>query len=423
MELETIDCDGFVMIYSNNAEKLNPLMENLKSDNIEICVEGSSSCISDLDRCVLDTLNRYSPDFIIIDNDKENKGLNLYEMIKGEGTIDSISTIILGITDEKLRLKALELGVLDIVNDPLSQETYKKIKNYIEIGKKIASTNTHDKLTGTYKRKYAENRTKKNIELAKEEKSSLILMLIEIEDVGEINKKLGKAKGDQVLICCSNFFKKEMNRRDYVYRYSGGKFVLIFQNKTMEHVLAVANRLQDNVVSLRTEYGINISLSAGISALNAGAHDYYHLINDAIKSLALATENGKSKIYIHDSINTIKKDKHILIVDPDTVLSNILSQRYINKGYKVTSAKDVESISQLFQSGTVDLLIIDFEPFTTLQKHFKDNMLNLKNTKIIVLAYSKSESVLENALKNGANQFIQKPFSIVELDLKLQSII
>lgn len=423
MELETINYDGLVIICSNNAERLNPLMEKLNSDNIEICVVVSCKCISDLDRCILDTLNRHSPDFIIIDNDKENKGLKLCEMIKDEGTIDSIPTIILGITDEKLRLKALELGVLDIVNDPLSQETYKKIKNYIEIGKKITRANTHDKLTGTYKRKYAENHTKKNIDVAKEEKTSLILMLVEIEDVGEINKKLGKTKGDQVLIYCSNFFKKEMNRRDYVYRYSGGKFVLVFQSKTIEYVLEVANRLQDNVVYLSTDYGVNISLSAGISALNAEAPDYDHLINNAIKSLALVKENGKSKIYIHDSINTTKKDKHILIVDPDTVLSNILSQRYINKGYKVTSAKDVESISQLFKSGTVDLLIIDFEPFTTLQKRFKDNTLNFKNTKIIVLASSKSESVLENALKNGANLFIQKPFSIVELDLNLQRII
>jgi two-component system cell cycle response regulator len=423
MELENIDYHGLVMIYSDNAEKLNPLMEKLKSDNIEICVAGAYNCISDLDSCILDTLNRCSPDFIIIDNDKENKGLSLFEMIKDEGTIDSIPTMILGITDEKLRLKAFELGVLDIVCDPLSQETYKKIKNYIKIGQKITSTNTHDKLTGTYKRKYGESRTKKNIGIAKEEKTSLILMLVEIEGVDEINKKLGKAKGDQVLICCSNFFKKEMNRRDYVYRYSGGKFVLVFQSKTIEYVLEVANRLQDNLVSLSGNYGINISLSAGIAALNAEALDYDYLINDAIKSLALATENGKSKIYIHDSTNTTKKDKHILIVDPDTVLSNILSQRYINKGYKVTSAKDVESIMQLFQGGTIDLLIIDFEPFTTLKKHFKDNILNLKNTKIIVLASSKSESVLGNALKNGADQFIQKPFSIVELDLKLQRII
>jgi two-component system cell cycle response regulator len=423
MELETIDCDRLLLIYSNNAERLNTLMMKLKFDNIEICVEGLSNCIADLDRCILDTLSEYSPDFIIIDNDKENIGLNLFEMIKDEGTIDSIPTIIIGITDAKLRLKALELGALDIVNDWISQETYIKIKNYIEIGKKITSTNTHDKLTGAYKRKYAESLTKKNIVAAKGEKTSLILMLIDIEGVGEVNKKLGKAKGNQVLICCSNFFKKEMNGRDYVYRYSGGKFVLVFQNKAIEYVLAVTNSLQDNVVSLRADYGINISLSAGISVLNAEAPDYDHLINNAIKSLALAKENGKSKIYIHDSINTTKKDKHILIVDPDTVLSNILSQRYINKGYKVTSAKDMESISQLLQSGTIEVLIIDFEPFKTLQKYFKDNMLNLKNTKIIVLASSKSESVLGNALKNGANIFIQKPFSIVELDLKLQSMI
>lgn len=79
MEIETKDYYGLVMIYSNNAERLKPLIDKLKCDNIKIYIEGSSSCILDLDSCILDTINGYSPDFIIIDNDDENKGLDLYE--------------------------------------------------------------------------------------------------------------------------------------------------------------------------------------------------------------------------------------------------------------------------------------------------------------------------------------------------------
>lgn len=423
MELETNEYDGFVMIYSNNIEKLKPLMEKLKSDNIDTDIQGVSHCISDLDRCILDTLNRYSPDFIIIDNDEDNKGLNLYEMIIAEGTIDFIPTMILGIENEKLRLKALELGVLDIINDDFSEETYKKIKNYIEIGKKVASGNTDDRLTGCYKRKYAEDFTLKNIQIAKEEKTSLILMLVDINDVGGINKKLGKRKGDEVLIRCSNFFKKELGRKDYIFRYSGEKFVLVFQEKTIEHVLAVAKRLQGNLKELTESLDVNISLSVGISFLNSETQDYYELLNDAISSQVLAKEHGESKIYIHDSINTITKHKHILIVDSDSVLTNILSVRYKNKGYFVSSAGDVESSISLFQNQIVNLLIMEFELYMSLQKYLIKDILTLKNTKIIVLASSKSESALESALKNGADQFIKKPFSIVELDLKIQSLI
>ena len=423
MELATVNYDGLVMIYSNDAERFKPLIGKLKCDNIKVYIQESSSCILDLDSCILDTINRYNPDFIIIDNDDENKGLDLYEMIKIEGTIDLIPTIILYIEDENLRLNALELGVLDIVNDVLSQEAYEKIRNYIQIGKKIASGSNYDRLTDTYKRKYAEIITEKNIEIALEDKTSLILMLVDIDDVSGINKKYGKSKGDQVLISCSDFFKKEIDRKDYIFRYSGGRFVLVFQEKTIEHVLAVANRIQSNVNSLTEVLGITISSSVGISAVNTKATDYYYLMNNAISSLDLAQELGKSKICIHDSVNTTKKNKHILIVDQDTVLTNILSQRYKNKGYMVSSSEGVEHISQLFKSVTIDLLIIDYELFTTLQKHLNHNILDLKNIKIIVLSSSKSESVLENALKNGADQFIQKPFSIVELDLKLQRII
>lgn len=423
MEQKTINYDGLVVIYSNNVEKLKPLIQRLEADNIDIYVEGCAKCMSNLDSCILDTLNEYGPDFILIDNGENNNGLTLYTIIKDEGTIDSIPTMILGVMDEELRLKALELGAIDIIEDALSEETYKRIKNYICIGKIITSNKTYDRLTGTYTRKYAENLTKQDIEIAIEDKTSLIIMLLDIDDMSGINKKLGKKKGDEILVNSSNFFEKELQKKDFVYRYSGEKFVLVFQGKTIEHVLEVGNRLQANVNSLTQIYDINISFSAGIAALNAETHDYYTLINDAMLSQALAKRDGKAKIYIHDSINTIIKDKHILLIDPDSVLTNILSIRYKNKGYKVSTAEEVESSIPLLQDAIIDLLIIDFAPFTSLQKQLKNNIINLKNTKIIVLASSKSESVLESALENGADQFIQKPFSIVELDLIIKKLI
>ncbi|MBC8060131.1 MAG: diguanylate cyclase [Clostridiaceae bacterium] len=423
MKQQINNYEGLVMIYSNNVEKLKPLMERLESDNIDVYVEGCSRCVSNLDRCILDTINQYSPNFILIDNGENNNGLTLYEIIEDEGTIDSIPTVIIGITDELLRLKALELGAMDIIEDPLSEETYKKIKNYIRIGKRIDNGNTYDRLTGVYTRKYAEKLLKKNIEIAKEEKTSLILMLLDVDDMSGINKRIGKKKGDEVLVFISNFVKSEIDKRDFSYRYSGEKFVVAFEGKTIEHVLQVGKRLQKNVSSLTETYGVEISFSAGISALNTETYDYDYLINDAMISQALAKRDGKSKIYIHDNIDTTKKQKHILIIDSDQILAEILSSRYKNKGYRVSRAVDMEESIPLFESETIDLLIIDFSPFTALQKYLKDNIITLKGTKVIVFSSFRSESALESSFKNGADEFIQKPFSILELDLRLQKLI
>ena len=95
MEQETTNYDGLVMIYSNNVEKLKPLMERLAYDNIDIYVEGCSRCMSNLDRCILDTINQYSPDLILMDNGENNNGITLYKIIKEEGTIGCIPTVFL----------------------------------------------------------------------------------------------------------------------------------------------------------------------------------------------------------------------------------------------------------------------------------------------------------------------------------------
>ena len=268
MKKEIINYDGLVMIYSNNIEKLKPLLERLISDNIDVNVEGCTRCISSLDRCILDTINEYSPDLILIDNGHKNNGLTLYGLIKDEGTIDSIPTVILGVVDEEMRIKALEIGAIDLMNSPLTEESYIKMKNYIQIGKKISSGNIYDKLTGIYRRKYAEDLTRRNIEIAIEENTSLILMLIDIDDMSVINEKLGKIKGDEVLVNSSNFFRNELDKSDFIYRYSGESFVLVFKNKTVQHVLEVGKRLQVNVNSLTEKYGVQISFSAGIASIN-----------------------------------------------------------------------------------------------------------------------------------------------------------
>ena len=423
MEEKSHENNGVVVIYSNKVEKISPLLKKLETDNINIHLEHCSECASNLDTCILSTLDKYSPDIIIIDNNENNNGITLYETIKAEGATDYIPVVLLGVIDEELRLKVLELGAIDLIDNPLSEETHKRIKNYIEIGKRITTTNPYDRLTGTYTRIYAENLIKKNIEIANEEKTSLIVMLVEIKNICKFYEGIKKKKRDEGLSNSSNIFKKYLDSKEFIYRYSSDKFVLVFLRKTVQHVLEVGKRLQEDVNDLAQSFGINISFSAGISALNTETCNYCNLIEDASLSQSLAKEDEEVRIYIHDNINTTKKDKHILVIDSDTVLTNILSVRYKNKGYRVSTVEYVENSIPLFESGGVDLLIMEFEPFTSLQKYFKSNALTFKNTKILVLTSSKSESVLESALKNGADEFIQKPFSIVELDLKLQKLI
>ena len=222
---------GSALIYSNNIEKFTPLLKKLESANIDILVEGCSRCMSNLDRCLLDTINEYSPDFVLIENDKTNNGLTLYEIIKEEGTIESVPVMIFGENDEATKLKALKLGAFDYLCEANTEEVYLKILNFINIGKKIMNYSIYDRLTGTFTRKYAESVINKIIQSAIENKYPLTLLLIDIDEMKEINRKLGKKIGDEILKLCVIYINEFLDENDMVFRYAGEEFALIFNGK------------------------------------------------------------------------------------------------------------------------------------------------------------------------------------------------
>lgn len=422
----TIPDDGErVMIYSNNPEKIAVLKSKLENDHIEVFIEDSTNCMENLDGCNLGTINEFSPDLILIENDEHESGLILYKLIKEEGTNHSIPIVLYGIMDEKVKLIAIGSGVLDVVNDINTEEIYPKIFNYIKIGRKNVNSSNYDKLTGVFNRKYGEKLINESIIIALEANTDLSIMLMDIDNMQHINKVIGKAKGDEIIKTCADYIKHEIETesKNYVFRYLGEKFVIVFQNKTVSEVLKIGLELQEKLNELIRKYKIITSFSAGISTLNPKSNDYISMINNAIESQLAAKKNGKAKIYIHDSYTTLKNRNFILIVDRDSAIVDILASRYKNKGYKVFSALDSEDAISIMKSNEIDLLITDFEPFIEIAEYLKENMKEQKHEKIIVLATSKIESALQNALNNGADEYIQKPFSIVELDLKIQKLL
>jgi two-component system, cell cycle response regulator len=415
---------GTMVAYLSHADKIIDMLKRLKGEGIDIIVEGSTKCMSNLDRCILDTLNENNPDFILIENSENNNGIMLYQLIKEEGTIDSIPVLFIGVEDEAIKLMALELGALDYITNFNPEEVYIKIKNYINIGKKAIKDRINDRLTGVYTRNYAEDRIKKNIIIVKEEGERLSILLIDIDDMKLTNKKLGKKKGDEILKKAADFFKKEIRSKDFIYRYAGDKFVIAFHGKTSSEVLNSAVRLQQKIKDLSEGYGINISFTGGISILNSKTKDYDDLITDALKSLASAKREGKGNIYIQDGFTAKNKEKSILIADGDKVIREILSTRYKNKGYKVYSAEDGENALILLHENNIDLLIVEFVSFTMAENQMINKVKSInKYVKIIIISSQKSEMALDSVMRNGAEEYVQKPFSIVELDLRIKKLI
>lgn len=335
--------EGTVVAYLNEKKQNLDMLKRLHNEGIKVSVEGCNTCILDLEKCILETIDKNIPNLILIEHDKDNDGILLYEKLKEEGNIDNIPVVIVGTLEEKLKLKALKIGALDLISDCNSEVVYNKIKNLIEIGKIIVKMRTHDNVTGAYTKEHGENIIRKSIAIAKEEKEKFSIIMVEIDNVKEVIEKEGKEKRNDILRECANAFKAGISIKDFVYRYKEYCFILTFRDKSITEILNIATELQYEVSQIGSKYGINISFSGGIASLNSQVTEYEELIARSLESMSVAKKDGGARAYINDLVSDDENKRNILIVYEDMIIKNVMVKKYTNKGYRVYESVDYQN--------------------------------------------------------------------------------
>jgi len=105
------------------------------------------------------------------------------------------------------------------------------------------------------------------------------------------------------------------------------------------------------------------------------------------------------------------QQKHILIVEDDELLLNVLKDEFIKENIKVSVAQNGEEGLKSAVELKPDLIIIDFMmpkmDGMTMLKKLRSNP-DLKNTLAVILTNLNDTSVVTNALESGAFDFLIK---------------
>lgn len=117
--------------------------------------------------------------------------------------------------------------------------------------------------------------------------------------------------------------------------------------------------------------------------------------------------------------------KRILIVEDEPLVLKALEFRLKKDGYDLTSAKDGREGLQLLQEKEFDLVVTDLMmPYNNgmeIVNMAKNGMA--RKTPVIVLSSAGLESTVLEAFKLGADDFITKPFSPMELSARLARVL
>ena len=115
---------------------------------------------------------------------------------------------------------------------------------------------------------------------------------------------------------------------------------------------------------------------------------------------------------------------HILIVDDDTRIRELLQRYLSDNGYRTSIAADANEAQSKMQALAYDLLVLDIMMPGVTGLEFTEQLRAAENAVPILLltALSDTENRIEG-LAVGADDYLPKPFDPKELLLRIQSIL
>ncbi len=116
--------------------------------------------------------------------------------------------------------------------------------------------------------------------------------------------------------------------------------------------------------------------------------------------------------------------KHILVVDDDTRLRNLLQRFLQEQGFLVSAAIDVENAEYFLSQYVFDLLIVDIMMPKIKGTTFLHQLRATGNNIPVILLTAMGETADKiSGLETGADDYVTKPFEPKELVLRINNIL
>jgi len=117
--------------------------------------------------------------------------------------------------------------------------------------------------------------------------------------------------------------------------------------------------------------------------------------------------------------------KKILVAEDNRLILETISHSLSREGYEIIKANDGKECLAILENTDVDLIITDLympyvngnEVITILRDERK------KTTPILVLSAAGAEDNVLKAFELGADDFMVKPFSLVELNIRVRKLL
>lgn len=339
------------------------------------------------------------------------------------------------------RVRAYDMGALDFMPKPIDEEILVSyVTNRLAYKKELEHSIIFDELTQVYNRKFLENQFEKLIQQFNRNQTPFSVAILDLDYFKKVNDTYGHLVGDEVL---KGFAALVMNLKrdtDIFCRYGGEEFVMLMPQTSIQDSYVLIERLRKSMEKKYfTANGVkfNVTFSAGLVDVSATNLHPKKMLEEADQALYNAKQSGRNQTMIYDSVAEVVKKKvkiKIIIIDDVFIIRNLIVNYFNNWGpnenYDIDVLEFSDGVSFLksnwYNSNSKYIILLDgmmpkmdgIEVLKTIRKKYSSN-----DVIVSMLTGRKGEEYVVDALENGADDYIVKPFNITDVSNRILRLI
>jgi diguanylate cyclase len=167
---------------------------------------------------------------------------------------------------------------------------------------KVTTESERDFLTGTFNRKTFDKRLLEAMQEAKEKRTELVLVMLDVDHFKKFNDTFGHLIGDEVLKIVARTLTDSVKGMDTVARYGGEEFAVILPKTPIGGGMIVADAIRKTIAGRelkRKDTGANygqITISAGVASFRHDKDTPETLVKRADEALYRSKHAGRNRV-------------------------------------------------------------------------------------------------------------------------------
>lgn len=279
--------------YDNNIIYLNSKAEEMLGWSLENA--RGKKCM-DIFKVFIEADNTHNSEIISnADSESEKVDIVLSSLLKDQGEINNQEATLIPKNQKAFPIEFSAAQIKENAGKVIIFRDISERKNTEKRLKKYAST---DLLTEVLNRRAGLDYLQEEMNLARENRHSLSIIFIDVNDLKLVNDNFGHQEGDRLLQQVSDVLQQSLRKNDKVVRLGGDEFLLILPQSDAESAEKIWDRIQKEFrrVSAVNKKDYKISVSHGAAEYSSKYQkNLDQLINEADKAMYKEKKKLKNK--------------------------------------------------------------------------------------------------------------------------------